>query len=384
MKIASVECLPVHSGWRKNFVFVRVETDAGVVGWGEAYSQYDRDPAVAAQVNELGRYLIGRDPFHIRHILQIAFDDYAQRRGSLEFYCATSGIRAGAVGHRRQGHAAAGLQSPRRPLPFAHPRLRERLELQDECARGLCPRRGERAQARFHRAEIRSRPGTVADLRSEGSHPARRESHARRARCRRAGRRHPDRGAPAARADARHRSRQCARGVRALLARGAMSVRERRGVGGCPPRKSNSRDDRRSAADARSVSVRYSAPVPSTSSIPMSRTAAGFSNSCTSRQQPKPRPSRFRHTTTIRRPWRCPPPSMHRPACRISSSPNTSCRSRSSASACVRTRCGLSDGYITLPEGPGLGLHIDESAVRAEKGRQFPARTFRSIEDEGP
>ena len=41
-------------------------------------------------------------------------------------------------------------------------------------------------------------------------------------------------------------------------------------------------------------------------------------------------------------------------------------------------------GYITLPEGPGLGLHVDESAVRAEKGEQFPARTFRSIEDEGP
>jgi galactonate dehydratase len=92
MKISRVECLPVHSGWRKNFVFVRLETDAGVVGWGEAYSQYDRDRAIAAQVEELGRYLIGRDAFHIRHILQIAFDDYAQRRGSLEFYCATSGI----------------------------------------------------------------------------------------------------------------------------------------------------------------------------------------------------------------------------------------------------------------------------------------------------
>ena len=62
MKIASVECLPVHSGWRKNFVFVRVETDAGVIGWGEAYSQYDRDRAIAAQVEELGRYLVGRDP----------------------------------------------------------------------------------------------------------------------------------------------------------------------------------------------------------------------------------------------------------------------------------------------------------------------------------
>lgn len=92
MKITSVECLPVFAGWRKNFVFVRIETDAGIVGWGEAYSQYDRDRAVGAQVEELGRYLIGRDPFQIRHILQIAFDDYAQRRGSLELYCATSGI----------------------------------------------------------------------------------------------------------------------------------------------------------------------------------------------------------------------------------------------------------------------------------------------------
>ncbi|MBO0752110.1 MAG: mandelate racemase/muconate lactonizing enzyme family protein [Bradyrhizobiaceae bacterium] len=92
MKVSKVECLGVYSGWRKNFVFVRVETDSGIVGWGEAYSQYDRDAAVGAQVHELGRYLVGRDPFQIRHFLQIAFDDYAQRRGSLEFYCATSGI----------------------------------------------------------------------------------------------------------------------------------------------------------------------------------------------------------------------------------------------------------------------------------------------------
>ena len=92
MKITSVECLSVHAGWRKNFVFVRVATDAGLVGWGEAYSQYDRDRAIAAQVEELGRYVVGRDPFQVRHILQIAFDDYAQRRGSLELFCATSGI----------------------------------------------------------------------------------------------------------------------------------------------------------------------------------------------------------------------------------------------------------------------------------------------------
>jgi galactonate dehydratase len=42
------------------------------------------------------------------------------------------------------------------------------------------------------------------------------------------------------------------------------------------------------------------------------------------------------------------------------------------------------DGYIALPEGPGLGLNVDETALRAARGKQFPARTFRSLEDEGP
>ena len=30
MKITGIECLPVHSGWRKNFVFVRIATDAEI------------------------------------------------------------------------------------------------------------------------------------------------------------------------------------------------------------------------------------------------------------------------------------------------------------------------------------------------------------------
>ena len=135
MKITSVECLPVHSGWRKNFVFVRVETDAGIVGWGEAYSQYDRDRAVAAQVEELGRYLVGRDPFQIKHFLQIAFDDYAQRRGSLEFYCATSGIEQALwdiVGKATKQPVYNLLGGPVRSQ---NPRLRQRLELQAATSR---------------------------------------------------------------------------------------------------------------------------------------------------------------------------------------------------------------------------------------------------------
>jgi galactonate dehydratase len=92
MKITAVKSYTVHPGWRKNLIFVKVETDAGIHGWGEAYSQYDRDTAVTAQLEALGRYCVGRSPFDIKHFTQVAFDDYAQRRGSVELFCAISGI----------------------------------------------------------------------------------------------------------------------------------------------------------------------------------------------------------------------------------------------------------------------------------------------------
>jgi galactonate dehydratase len=92
MKITAVKSHAVHPGWRKNLIFVKVETDEGVHGWGEAYSQYDRDPAVMAQLGTLGPYMVGRSPFDIKHFTQFAFDDYAARRGSVEFFCAVSGI----------------------------------------------------------------------------------------------------------------------------------------------------------------------------------------------------------------------------------------------------------------------------------------------------
>ena len=92
MKITAVKSYAVHPGWRKNLIFVKVETDEGIHGWGEAYSQYDRDPAVMAQLNALGPYMVGRSPFDIKHFTQFAFDDYAARRGSVELFCAISGI----------------------------------------------------------------------------------------------------------------------------------------------------------------------------------------------------------------------------------------------------------------------------------------------------
>src|SRR4051812_44249987 len=92
MKIRSISAFAAYPGWRKKLIFVKVETDEGLVGWGEAYSQYDRDRAITAHVEELGRYAVGRNPFDIKHFTHMAFDDYAQRRGSLELFCAISGI----------------------------------------------------------------------------------------------------------------------------------------------------------------------------------------------------------------------------------------------------------------------------------------------------
>lgn len=94
MKVTNVTTFPVFPGWRKNLIFVKIETDEGITGWGEVYTQYDRDPAMKVHADLLGKYLVGRDPFDIKYFCQMAYDDYAQRRGSLEFYCALSGIEA--------------------------------------------------------------------------------------------------------------------------------------------------------------------------------------------------------------------------------------------------------------------------------------------------
>jgi len=56
----------VDSGGAKNWLFVKVETDEGIHGWGECYTQTDRDRSIAVLVEELGRYLVGWNPFAIR------------------------------------------------------------------------------------------------------------------------------------------------------------------------------------------------------------------------------------------------------------------------------------------------------------------------------
>jgi galactonate dehydratase len=92
MKITDVNTFLANPGRGKNLCFVKVDTDEGVYGWGEAYTQADRDVQITAHVDQLKRYLIGRDPTNIKHFMQMAYDDFAGRRGAMDLYCALSGI----------------------------------------------------------------------------------------------------------------------------------------------------------------------------------------------------------------------------------------------------------------------------------------------------
>lgn len=66
MIVRRVECFVVPPGW----IFVRLETESGLTGWGEAGVQ-TRASAVRAAIGELGQLLIGRDARRIEDNWQL-------------------------------------------------------------------------------------------------------------------------------------------------------------------------------------------------------------------------------------------------------------------------------------------------------------------------
>ena len=92
MKITKIKTFIVHPGVGKNWLFVKVETDEGIHGWGEAYTQADRDTAIEAHIQKLTRYLLGWNPFEIKRFTHMAYEDWATKRGGIDFFCAVSGI----------------------------------------------------------------------------------------------------------------------------------------------------------------------------------------------------------------------------------------------------------------------------------------------------
>src|SRR3954471_15959415 len=68
MRISNIECFAVAPRW----LFVRVETDDGAVGWGEA-SLEGHAEAVDGAFAALRDRFVGEDPFRIEHIWQIGY-----------------------------------------------------------------------------------------------------------------------------------------------------------------------------------------------------------------------------------------------------------------------------------------------------------------------
>ncbi len=92
MNVKAVKTFLVDPGSHKHWLFVKVEADNGLHGWGECYTQMDRDRSIEAHVHQLARYLVDRSPFDIKHFTYAAYTDFAAKRGSMDLYSAISGI----------------------------------------------------------------------------------------------------------------------------------------------------------------------------------------------------------------------------------------------------------------------------------------------------
>jgi len=89
VKITKVETLFHRSGSADDWLFVKISTDEGLVGYGEA-SNAARIAATA--VEELGSRLIGEDPSRIEQHWQSLYRTYHNVRGGPIFTAAISGI----------------------------------------------------------------------------------------------------------------------------------------------------------------------------------------------------------------------------------------------------------------------------------------------------
>jgi galactonate dehydratase len=364
-------------------VFVRIATDAGVVGWGEAYSQYDRDRAIAAQVEELGRYLIGREAFHIRHILQIAFDDYAQRRGSLEFYCATSGIEqalwdiAGKITQqpvynllggpcRARVRVYANGWSYKMQSPDDYARAAESVRRRGFTAlkfdplpnpwRTFVPKHHIARAVKVTRA-VRDAVGADVDLLID--------VHRRLA---------PMHAIDLANALAEFEPYWLEEPCQSENAEALAEVRRASRIPVVTGEALLTRAGFRPIFRARAVDIINPDVANCGGILELMYIAAAAESEAIAVS-----PHNYNSTTLALS------ATVHASACM----PNFIITEyflpfeELGLRLCPNALRPV-EGYIALPEGPGLGLNVDEGAVRTARGKQFPARAFRTIEDEGP
>ena len=89
MKITALKTF-ICNAFRTNFVFVKVETDAGIHGWGESTLEY-KELTIQAAIHDLEGYLIGKDPHNIEAFRHDCYRD-AYWRGGPVLMSALAGV----------------------------------------------------------------------------------------------------------------------------------------------------------------------------------------------------------------------------------------------------------------------------------------------------
>ena len=88
LKITDVQVFLVNAG--RNYVYVKVSTDQGIHGWGEAYSA-GPDEATAATVRDFREWLVGKDPRNVEYLWATLYN-FTRFPGGLVVNAAISGI----------------------------------------------------------------------------------------------------------------------------------------------------------------------------------------------------------------------------------------------------------------------------------------------------
>ena len=89
MKITKLKTY-ICNAFRTNFVFVKIETDSDVYGWGESTLEY-KELTIQAAIHDLEGYLIGKDPHNIEAFRHDCYRD-AYWRGGPVLMSALAGV----------------------------------------------------------------------------------------------------------------------------------------------------------------------------------------------------------------------------------------------------------------------------------------------------
>ena len=164
MKIKRLETFLANAGLR-NYLFVRLTTDTGLTGIGEASLEW-QERAVQVLVEEwVAARLIGRDPFDIEDVIGGMVRD--QYQGGATVMTAISGVELALWDLIGKACGRAGLPPDRRPRPGQGRGLCERLVWRLPDARRFRRPRRDRRRPRLSRAEVRPVHHGLEDLSRE-------------------------------------------------------------------------------------------------------------------------------------------------------------------------------------------------------------------------